>query len=229
MITFSIDGISIEVHLKKMKNMSLRVCAPQGTVKLSAPLHSSMTSIRRFAEMNIQWIKKHQSACQSQSPEAVYHYHSGERHAFLGQEYVLQVNERLKRSQVHCIDSDYIHIFVSKNSTILHRQKALMQFYRHQLEVKMTQLLPHWEEMIGERVSHCQIRQMKSRWGTCHPVKRNICLNLALIKYPLACLEYVIVHELVHLLEASHNARFKSLMDKFMPDWRARKKLLESN
>lgn len=104
--------------------------------------------------------------------------------------------------------------------------KLSLKTYRTQLQARVDTLLPYWEEKIGESVSQCQIRVMKSRWGTCYPDKRKICLNLMLVHYPIVCLEYVIVHELVHLIEASHNARFKALMDKFMPDWRQCKQML---
>lgn len=179
--SININDITIEVHRKKMKNMSIRVCPPDGNVKISAPLRSSMISIQRFAATHIDWIEKHRSAFLA-APDAY---------------------------------------------SIIHRDKALMKTYRELMMTQLHSLVPLWEEKIGVRANHYSIRLMKSRWGTCHPGKRKICLNLALIKYPLTCLEYVIVHELVHLLEASHNARFKSLMDKFMPDWRVYKGILD--
>jgi predicted metal-dependent hydrolase len=221
-----IEGIPIEVQRKKMKNMTMRVCPPNGAVKISAPLRSSDSSIRRFALSHIEWIQKKQLTYQGNHPEQDYAYVTGERHFLHGREYILRVQEVAKRASVTMTDDTYIDMFVPMGSTSAQREKVLMQFYRRQLQVQLETLIPVWEERVGERAQQYQIRHMKSRWGSCHPTKRKISLNLTLVKYPLICLEYVIVHELVHFLEGSHNARFKALMDRFMPDWRSYKALL---
>jgi hypothetical protein len=220
MATIEVDGITIEVQRKKMKNMTLRVCAPEGTVKLSAPLRSSDTVIRRFAATHIVWIQKHQLAYQSEHHVQSYAYITGERHFLQGREYLLRVHERMGKPQFLMTQDTYIDLYVPYGATVEQRKKLLMKGYRDILQAQLEILIPYWENIIGVSASQYQIRSMKTRWGSCHPQTRKICLNLELIKYPSICLDYVIVHEIVHLLEASHNARFKSLMDKFMPDWR---------
>lgn len=226
MATIDIDGIVIEVLRKKMKNMTLRVCAPQGNVKISAPLRSSDTLIRRFAASHIAWIQKHQIAYQERYEQQSYSYTTGERHFLQGREYILRTYERIGKSEIKINDDTYIDLFIPYGAMLEQRQKALTQGYRQLLRVQLDILIPHWERIIGVCASHYQIRLMTARWGSCHPHTRKICFNLELIKYPQICLEYVIVHEIVHLLEPSHNARFKALMDKFMPDWRQYKAAL---
>ncbi|MFI4957115.1 MAG: M48 family metallopeptidase [Gammaproteobacteria bacterium] len=225
MITISVDGIMIEVQRKKMKHMTMRVCPPNGTVKISAPLRSSEMSIRHFALSHIEWIQKHQVAYQGSHPDQAYTYITGERHFLQGREYILRVHEGVKKPDVNISDDTYIDMFVPAAASQEYREKVLNQFYRQLLRSQLDTLIPLWESKTGLSAVHYQLRLMKSRWGSCHPRKRKICLNLSLIKYPTVCLEYVIVHELVHFLEASHNARFKSLMDKFMPEWRSYKAL----
>lgn len=223
MATIEVDGIVIEVQRKKMKNMTLRVCAPEGLVKLSAPLRSSDTLIRRFAATHIAWIQKHQLSYQASQPTQPHTFVTGERHWLQGREYILRTHERIGKSCIILSDDTFIDLYMPYGATAEQREKILMKGYREILQGQLEVLLPHWENIIGVRAEQYQIRQMKSRWGSCQPHTRKICLNLQLIKYPPICLDYVIVHEIVHLLEASHNARFKALMDKFMPDWRLHK------
>ena len=222
----SIEGISIEVQRKKMKSMTIRVCPPDGAVKISAPLRSTDLSIRRFAFSHIEWIQKHQVTYQGNHPGQSYAYVTGERHFLQGREYILRVHETRKRPSVSIVDDTYIDIFAPPAASVIELEKVVVRFHRKLLQTQLATLIPHWEARVGVSAAQYQIRVMKSRWGSCHPTKRKISLNLALIKYPLICLEYVIVHELVHFYEGSHNARFKALMDKFMPDWRAYKALL---
>lgn len=223
MATIEVEGIVIEVQRKKMKNMTLRVCAPEGSVKLSAPLRSSDTLIRRFAATHIAWIQKHQLGYQQAQPLHPHVFETGERHMLQGREYILRTHERIGKSCIILTDDTFIDLYMPYGATQEQREKILMKGYREIMQGQLEILIPQWEQLIGVRAEQYHIRNMKARWGSCQPDTRRISLNLQLIKYPPICLDYVIVHEIVHLLEASHNARFKALMDKFMPDWRAHK------
>lgn len=206
----------------------MRICPFRGIVKISAPLRTATVVIQQFVVMHIQWIQKHLSAHKMLPPERAYTYSTGERHLFQGSEYILRVHEVGKKAQTVITDGMFIDMYLADDATQSLRESQLIHFYRRQLLSQLETLIPHWEEKIGVSVASYQVRRMKSRWGSCHPVKRHVSFNLLLIKYPKICLEYVIVHELVHLLEASHNARFKALMSTFMPDWRAYKLLLDN-
>lgn len=225
--TIEIEGIVIDVQRKKMKNMNVRVCAPEGKVKISAPLRSSDAFIRQFALSHIAWIQKHQLAYKETLTSVVNNLSTGERHYLQGREYILRVHERIGKSGIQIVDDTFIDLYVPYGSKTEQREKTLMQGYRDLMKVQLVKLVPAWERIIGVGAAQYQIRAMKSRWGSCQPHTRKITLNLQLMKYPVECLIYVLVHELVHLLETSHNARFKSLMDRFLPDWREYKAKLE--
>ena len=118
------------------------------------------------------------------------------------------------------LESDQLQMFVNPGTTIDNKEKLLNQWYRTQLNQRIPALLDKWQPVIGKKVSEWDIKKMKTRWGSCNIVKKRIWLNLELAKKPPECLEYVFVHEMVHLLEPYHNARFKGFMDKFLPQWR---------
>lgn len=226
MSTIDVDGIVIEVVRKRMKSMTLRVCPPQGEVKISAPLRSSDTLIRRFAASHIAWIHQHRLSYEQARIEQTQQYITGERHYLHGREYILRVHERIGRAQVLISEDTFLDLYVPYGSTEEQRKNIIQNQYRAQLQALIQELTPKWERIIGKKALAYQIRRMQTRWGSCNPRTQKITLSLELIKHPVICLEYVIVHELVHLIEGSHNARFKALMDTFMPGWRTYKAAL---
>ena len=147
------------------------------------------------------------------------------QHSFMGKNYPLLFLKTSKQKQV-ILKDDLIHCFSKSDLSLAQRQKLLETWYRQQMKEQLPTLIAKWEAIIGVSVASWSIKVMKTRWGSCNPIRKHICLNLTLIKKPLVCLEYVIVHELVHLLEASHNKRFHAFMDKFLPQWRDIKKML---
>ncbi|MBA2657809.1 MAG: M48 family metallopeptidase [Tatlockia sp.] len=220
------DGILIELRRKPIKNMTLRIYPPDGRVAISAPLKLKLDFITQQLETKRAWIHKQRELFKARAQaKPIACYESGEKHEFLGARYPLLFLQTEKEKHV-ILKDEIIYCFSKKNLIIAERQKLLESWYQQQMKAVLPELFAKWETIIGVSASSWNLRKMRSRWGSCHPVKKQICLNLNLIKKPLSCIEYVLVHELVHLLEASHNKRFHALMDKFLPEWRSLKLML---
>ena len=218
----TVNGIEIELTRKNIKNLYLKVHPPNGRVKISAPKSMNEDSIRPFVVSKLSWIKKHQERLKKQKRIAEKEYVSGESHYFLGQPYLLNVVYTNKRLQgVEIRGNKYLDLFVRKNTPKNLRERVMMEWYRSQLKKLIPPLIEKWEPIMGVEVKEFGVKRMKTRWGTCNPAAKRIWINLELAKKNPICLEYIVVHEMVHLLEGSHNARFKAYMDKFMPSWRA--------
>ena len=220
-----VDGITIEILRKPIKNMHLRIYPPDGRVQISAPLKLSLKTIRQQLEMKLEWLHKHRARLQAQpiTPEPT--IQTGEFHHFLGRTYTLNVIDSPRLAKISLKD-DILLLSIKPHSTVVEKKALLTQWYRSQMQSLVPLLIAKWQPLIGVSVASWGTKIMKTRWGSCNIRTRRIWLNLGLIKKPIACLEYVLVHEMVHLLEASHNARFHQLMDTFMPEWRDHKKLL---
>jgi len=154
------------------------------------------------------------------------HFHTGELHSFLGHSYPLMMHESVTQNGVFLAEH-HILCYVPQNATSHLKKNLLHSWYREQMRLLLPQLIQKWEPIIGVQVHQWTIRAMTTRWGSCNVVLKKICLNLNLIQKPLQCLEYVLVHEMVHLLEASHNKRFYTLMTQFMPEWKVYKEQLK--
>ncbi len=215
-----IQNIPIKIVRKSIKNLSIRIYPPEGNVQVSSPLYFTDEQIRLAVVSRIDWIKKHQANCQAQprrlSPELI----SGESHYIFGYCYRLEVIGCQGQHRVVVLDNSRLQLFVNPGTSMKNRALVLNKFYREQLKLKIPDLLDKWQEIIGEQVAEWGIKQMKTRWGSCNIQKRRIWLSLELAKKPIECLEYVLVHELVHLLERHHNQRFKAYMNKYLPQWR---------
>lgn len=219
-----ISGIEIEVEKKKIKNMYLKVSVHDGKVRISAPLRTKDEAIIRFAASKITWIKKQEDKFKERAINIELNYVDGEKHYVWGEPYVLLL-EYGSKNCVEIRDNNLI-MTVSSESTRVLREKILLEWYRSQLKRKLPKLFEKWESIIGVKAEAITVRNMKSRWGSCNTRDRRISINLQLAQKPICCLEYVIVHELVHLLEHSHNAVFKGYLDQFLPNWRNIKKEL---
>jgi hypothetical protein len=217
-----INDIEIELTKKNIKNVYLSVHPPDGRVKISAPYRMNMDSIRLFVISKISWIKRQQSKFKNQERQPEREYVSGESHYFLGQRYLLNVIYTNKRKQgVEIRNKRYIDLYVRENTPKYLRERVMIEWYRKKLKELIPPLIAKWEPIIGVKVKEFGVKRMKTRWGTCNPKAKRIWLNLELAKKSPTCLEYVVVHEMVHLLERHHNERFKAYMDKFIPNWRA--------
>jgi len=219
-----VAGIDVRVDRKDIKNMHLYVKPPDGKVSVSAPLKISDDSIERFVRTKISWVKAQKEKYAEQLRQTARQYISGETLYLWGKQYFLQV-DYANRNSVE-LSGNIAFLTVRRASTIKQRENFIREWYRRQLKDEITLLLPKWETTTGLKCDSWQTKYMTSKWGTCNISKRKIWLNLQLAKKPIECLEYIILHELVHLHVKNHNADFMAMMDKYMPFWREVKKKL---
>jgi len=215
-----IGGIEIEIVRKAIKHLHLRVVPPVGRVRVSAPLLVNDSEVCSLVVAKLDWIRWHQARFAGQPSPLASAMVSGEEHYFQGQRYSLQVIEARVTPKVILQGNVTLAMYARPGSDTARRAAILDDWYRCQLKELLPELIARWQTILGVEVATWGIRKMKTRWGSCNIRARRIWLNLALVRKPTRCLEYVVVHELVHLLERSHNIRFKTLMDRFLPCWR---------
>lgn len=213
-----ISGIPIEVSKKNIKNMHLYVKPPNGNVMVSAPISMSDEAIERFVRTKISWIKKQVVKFDNQPRQSEREYVSGETLYVWGKQYFIQIEFGNKNNIFLC--GDKAIMTVRKESTAVQRESYTREWYRTLLKAEIARILPKWERITGLKATSWQTKYMTTRWGTCNTKTGKIWLNLQLAKKTPDCLEYVILHELIHLVEKSHNESFVLLMDKYMPLWR---------
>lgn len=226
-MNLTINGIPIRINRKSIKNMHLYVKPPDGHVEVSAPLNLSDESIEMFIRTRIGWIKRQQERFSSRQRQTKREYVSGEAFYLWGVQYYLLVNYSNKGNSL-IIDGDKAILTVRKESTTLQREKYIYEWYRTALKKEVERLLPKWEKTTGLYADSWQTKYMTTRWGTCNVQSKKIWFNLQLAKKPLDCLEYVILHELAHLREKTHNAAFVEIMDLYMPNWREIREVLNN-
>ncbi len=210
----------MEVVRKKIKNVNLRIYPPDGRVRVSVPLRLGDEAVRKAVLARLGWIRKHQTRLERQDRPSVREMITGESHEFQGRRYRLQVVEHDGPPAVSLRDHNTLELRVRSGSGREKREAVLHGWYRQQLREQIPPLIAKWEPVIGVTVADWGIKKMKTRWGSCNVRARRIWVNLELAKKPPECLEYIVVHEMVHLLERRHNGRFKALMDRWMPQWR---------
>jgi hypothetical protein len=222
-----IGSLSLQLNRKAIKNLHISVLPPDGRIRVAAPEQMTDTAIRMAVISRIPWIKKQQRDFAAQPRQSDREMVSGECHYFWGKRHRLNVIERIGRHEVK-VSGGKIHLFVNPGTSIQNRALVLSEFYRAQLKAQVEKLIPEWQQRIAVEVevADWHVKKMKTKWGSCNVGAKRIWLNLELAKKPLECLEFILVHELVHLLERKHNERFRSHMDKFMPNWRERRDLL---
>ena len=222
-----VDGMPVQVTRKKIKNMYIRVLPPDGRVHLSAPGNFPDAVLRRFVLSGIAWIKKQKQKFAEQVRQAESQYLSGESCPVWGREYCLEVICPAARNSVY-ISGEKLVLQMRGESTLEQRKKAVVEWYREQIKLALPRVLGKCEQAVGVRAAEWRIKDMRTRWGSCNPKQKRIWLNLQLAKKNPECLEYVVVHELVHFLEQKHSSRFRELMDTFHPCWRSVKSRLNS-
>lgn len=210
--------IAVDVVRKDIKNLHLSVYPPIGRVRIAAPLRMDLHAIRVFAISKLGWIKQQQKKLQEQERETPREYLDRESHYVWGRRYLLEV-----------VESDAVPLVELKHGVMVMRvrpgtrdeqkQAIVEAWYRAQLKQAVPALIAKWEPLMGVHVERFYVRRMKTQWGSCSPDSRSIRLNTDLAKKPPECLEYIVVHEMVHLLEPTHNSRFIALMDSFVPKW----------
>lgn len=215
----TISGLVVDIVRKDIKNLHLAVYPPSGRIRVAAPLRVDDEAVRLFTISKLGWIKRQQAKFVGQERQPAREFVSGESHYFQGNRYLLNVMYQDGPPRVLVRNKTRLDLVVRSGSDTAQRERVLLHWYRRQLKQVLPALLAHWEAVVGVQVAEWGIKQMKTKWGSCNIGARRIWLNLELIKKPVHCLEYVVVHELVHLLERRHNARFTAYMNRFMPQW----------
>lgn len=225
--TLQISDFKIAIERKKIKNMYLKVHPPAGDVCISAPTQMRAETIRLFAISKLPWIKKQRQQIQAQERQAPREYISRESHYLWGDRHLLEVIEVDKTPKV-ALNHNTIQLQIRPNTFQQKRSEILSQWYRDQLKIAIPTLIKKWEPIMNVKVNRFFVQRMKTKWGSCNITKGTIRLNTELAKKPKSCLEYVVVHEMNHLLERKHNQNFKALMDLFLPNWRHSQAVLNS-
>ncbi len=218
--TLEVNGIAIAVQRKAIKNINLKVHPPDGRVSITAPIHADLARVRQFAESKVGWIEKKRAKCRLQQPPEPRQYIAGETHYYRGQPCCLQVHSTAGKQRVELQDPDVLHLYTRSPATAADREQVLYGWYRQQLKAIAPALIKKWEPIMDVQVNEVRVKRMKTRWGTCNIQKRRVWLNVELMRSPPHCLEYVVVHEMVHLLERLHNDRFHRLLGQFLPTYK---------
>lgn len=223
-----IEGLTVNLIQKKIRTLRLSVNPPHGEIKVSAPLFYNIEKIKHFILSRIDWIKKSQIKIRSQKYVPPKKILDGENHYFLGEKYLLKIFEK-NGAPLVILKDGILELHIKKNINREKRKQALDQFYRGSMKKIIPKLIANWENKLDVKVAEFGIKKMKTRWGTCNSRARRIWLNLLLAKMPLRCLDYIILHEMVHLLERHHNKKFFAHMDNFMPSWKEQQDELKNN
>jgi len=219
MDTIQLGDLVIEVERKDIKNIHLSVYPPVGKVHISAPNRMDLDTIRVFAIAKLKWIRKQQETFKKQQRETLREYLTRESHYFLGERYLLKVVEQDASPKI-ILKKKEIQMVVRPETSQEKKREILEDWYRSELKRIIPPMIENWENRIGVKANEFGIKKMRTKWGTCNPEAKRLWLNLELAKKPLECIEYIVVHELVHLIEPSHNERFIALLDEHMPKWK---------
>ena len=223
-----ISGIPIDIQKKNIKNMHLQVKPPDGHVVISAPSSMDDKAIEVYARTNLSWIKKQIEKFQQQPRSAKRQYVSGETMYIWGKQYYLSFVPDSQKNSFE-IQGDKVILSMREDSTVKQRENYVREQYRQFLKVEIERLLPKWEKITELHCESWQTKYMVTRWGTCNTEKKKLWFNLQLVQKPIECLEYVILHELIHLRERTHNSTFIAYMDMYMKNWRAVRKELNDS
>jgi predicted metal-dependent hydrolase len=221
-----VSGLPVEIARKGIKNLHLGVYPPNGRVRVAVPLRVGNEAVRLAVIGKLGWIRKQRARFAAQPRETEREMVSGESHYYLGRRYRLRVVEREGPSRVVLRNRTTIELQVRNGFETTGRTQVLQRWYRERLRERVPPLVAKWEAILGVRAVDVRIRVMKTKWGACSVDARRIWLNLELAKKPAQCLEYLVMHELTHLIERHHNDAFVSLMDRHMPMWRHHRKTL---
>jgi predicted metal-dependent hydrolase len=217
--------VAVEVVFKNIKNVHLSVYPPTGRVHISAPMRMNLDTIRVFAISKLSWIRRQQRKLLEQDRETPREFLNLESHYLWGKRYLLKVIESGQMKSIE-VQHSRLLLQVLPGTTERKKQEIIAQWYRSQLRAVVPELIQRWTAVMGVSVDGFYIQQMKTKWGSCNHRAGTIRLNTELAKKPKDCLEYIVVHEMAHLLEPTHNYRFIATMDRFMPNWKLRREYL---
>lgn len=216
----SVAGIDVEVVRKKIKNLHLAVYPPKGRVRVAVPLHVDDELVRLTVASRLGWIRRHQRGFENQDRQSLREMVSGETHFFQGRRYRLDVVKGNSQPGVRISKLGIMTLTTLDGHGVYNRSKTIQEWYRVVLREKIRPLIEKWEHKVGVEVKNWGIRRMKTRWGTCNKQTHRILVNLELAKKSPECLEYIVVHEMVHILEPRHGEKFASIMTRVLPKWR---------
>jgi len=223
--SFTLGDIRVDVVKKDIKNIHLSVYPPDGAVRVSAPSRMKTDLIRVFTIQKLSWIKQQQQKLREQVRETPREYLNRESHYLWGKRYLMEVIEVDEAPHVE-LTPQKILLHIRTGASEAKKQQVLDQWYRELLKDAIAPLIEKWEPRIGKEVERFYVQRMKTKWGSCTHLKKSIRLNLELVKKPPICLEYIVVHEMIHLIEPTHNPNFVALMTHHMPQWRSHRETL---
>jgi predicted metal-dependent hydrolase len=218
--TIDIRGIPVEVVRKDIKNLHVGVYPPAGRVRAAAPMDLNEDAVRLALISRLAWIRRQRQKFSSQDRQSQRELVGGETHYVQGRRYRLDVVSS-HDAAVYVAANRRLKLLVPPRSNRVVRERVLHGWYRDLLRKRLDELVPKWSELVGVNVHEVRIKRMRTKWGSCNAADRRIWINLELAKKAPVCLEYIVVHELVHLIERQHNDRFRQLMDRVMPLWRS--------
>ncbi|MFZ4544367.1 MAG: M48 family metallopeptidase [Saprospiraceae bacterium] len=220
MYEITIGELAIDVVRKSIRNMHLSVYPPAGRVRIAVPLNIDDESVRLYIISKLSWIKRNQRKFENQDRQSQRAFAERESHYFQGTRYLLRIKEHNAPPKIELKTKTFIDLYIRPGTTTEQREGALNEWYRKQLKSQIPVIINKWEQIIGVTVSDWGVKQMKTKWGTCNIEDKRIWINLELAKKPTTCLEYIIIHEMIHLLERHHNDRFLAYIDKLLPQWK---------
>lgn len=221
----NLGEIAVDVVQKDIKNIHLSVYPPHGRVRISAPLRMDIDTIRVFAIAKLGWIKNQQHKLCEQERETPREFLDRESHYLWGKRYLLRIELQAAAPAI-ALKHNKMILRMRPETSHEKKQEILEAWYREQLKAALPALFEKWESLMNVKVGRCFVQKMRTKWGSCSPDTGNIRINTDLAKKPPECLEYIVVHELAHLLEPTHNQRFVTLMDHYLPKWRFYKEQL---
>ena len=222
----TVSGIHVEVVRKDIKNLHLGVYPPNGRVRIAAPLVVSNEAVRLAVIDKLGWIKRQKAKFAEQPRQSQREMVNGESHYFLGKRYRLRVHEQDAPAKVAVRGIASLDLFVRHGTSTEQRETILLRWHREQLKALIPPLLEKWQPILGVQVADWGIKKMKTKWGSCNSASQRLWFNLELAKKPVRCLEYIVVHELAHLLERNHNERFTEILEIHLPQWRQAREIL---
>lgn len=223
----TVAGLGVDVVYKNIKHLHISVYPPLGRVHVAAPERTDEDTIRLAIVQRLPWIKRQREQLQRAERQSTREMLSGETHFVWGKRYQLDVSRTSGQFSVEP-KGKTLWVVTPEGTDAAGRRSTLDRWYRRQLKTAVPPLLEKWQPVIGVEADKIVVRRMKTKWGTCVAHSRTIWLNPELAKKNPRCLEYIVVHELVHFIERGHGERFIAVMDQVMPDWRARRDELNS-
>lgn len=220
MAIIKVSNLSAEVEWKEIKNVHLTVYPPDARIHVSAPMSMSEEAVRLFLITKISWINERVSQILDQNRQTPREYVSGENHYFKGQRYRLKILYHNAPAKVEIQGNEYIKLYVREGATKERRAEVLREWYRSEFKLILPPLIAKWECILGVKVNKWEVKQMKTLWGSCNHSMRNIIFNLELVKKPIHCIEYIVVHELLHIKVRLHNEEYTALLTQYFPNWR---------